>query len=307
MSCCNDGGVLNTGLTNKNYTVSDGLKLWYMQRRADDGTFNGIPQGTQITDAYLTSLIENPDPSKRLYPIGVFRQMEDQRGDAVTESFTDGSSDVTQQGIRAVNGWLVGFPTSYISVLESMKCNQGGFFTTDECGNITGSIASDGSLRPIQINPASIYAPYDKKTDTTIAKIRFQFEFSQLEKDSKLRIYPPSLIDSNVDVNEYEGLKTAFTLSGDLATTGFIIVAYAENGQANGIPVEGWLEADFNVYNNTTEGAVVLDSVTETSPGIYTFDTTTTPMSAGDSITVSGAAIKDTFELQSVTFEIPTP
>lgn len=271
--CACNGSILNTGTPNKQRVVASGVKLIAVRMKADDGTSNEILASDVIDQAYVDALINHEDESKRWYPIGIFDNQDDTRADAVSESFSNGTSGLTQQGVRTYTGWLINYAPHYLKALESFKCQSFGVYAVDSCGGLTGAIAKSGAaLRPIRVNEKSWNPTYVKSTDTVSAKVQLAFEFSQLEKDRYLRVVSDTEITA--DLLDAEGLlPIAATVSG-ITTTGFVAalkVDYDIFLDASKTIVPGWVTADFAVFNKTTNLAVSVTSVTEAPEGTYTF------------------------------------
>lgn len=271
--CACSETLRNTGKPNQQRAVSTGKKLFIVPIIADDGTENGIANTDTINQAFLDALVNNPDPSKRWYPIGTFVNQEDVRGDAITESFSDGSSSITQQGVRAYTGWLKSYAPIYIKNLKSFKCTPFGIYSVDACGDITGSVNKAGTLlRPIQVNEESWNPTYVKGTPTVLPKVQLQFEFAMLEVDESLRTIKAS--DITADFLAAKGLLELVGTPSAEATTGFIIdlkVDYDAFLDADKAQVPGWLLADFDLFNETDGATVTITSVTEAADGVYTF------------------------------------
>ena len=271
--CACTSDPLNTGTPSKQRAVKSGVKLIAVRMKADDGSNNEILATDTIDQAYLDALINNEDESKRWYPIGVFKNQDDVRADAQTESFNDGSSAKAQQGVRTYIGWLLNYAAAYLHQLESWGCVSFGVFVVDQCGAITGSLNSDETaLRPIRVNEKSWDPTYIKATPTTVAKVQLGFEFSQLEKDKSLRVISESEITA--DMLEVEGLLPLTAFSSGISTTGFVIdlrVIFDTFLNTSKEVVPGWVQADFALFNKTTNSSVVITSVTEAPQGTYTF------------------------------------
>jgi len=271
--CACNGSIQNTGTPTKQRVISSGVKLIAVNMKADDGTDNGILASDTIDQAYIDALINNDDKSKRWYPVGIFKNQEDVRADAVTESLSDGSTIITQQGLRTYVGALINYAASYLGALESFKCQSFGLFVVDDCGGLTGSLSKDGlSLRPIRVNENSWNPSFVKATPTVSAKVNLGFEFSQLERDKNLRVISDGEITA--DMLDEEGLlPLKGTISAE-ATIGFEValkVDYDIFQDASKEVVPGWVMADFDLFNKTTNMAVVTTSVTEAPEGYYTF------------------------------------
>jgi hypothetical protein len=270
--CSCDGFLGNTGTPSKQRAVSDSAILIAVPLVADDGTKNQISKSDVIDEAYVSAKINNVDPSKRWYPIGQFTNVTDERADPATESFSDGSSAIVQQGVRTYNGWLVGYAPNYIAQLDTFKCQEFGIFGVDSCGGLTGSISKDGLfLNPIRVNNAS-WNPgqYVKGSDSAAAKVTLSFEFSQLEKDKFLRQIVES--EMTADLLAIEGLRDVnATISGE-STTGFVAALTLPYDEfLNDVDFTGLVVGDFDLFNVTDNAAVVITSTTEAPEGTYTF------------------------------------
>jgi len=271
--CACNGSILNTGTPTKQRVVASGVGLIAVRMKADDGTLNQILASDVIDQAYVDAKINEEDESKRWYPIGNFRNEEDTRADPITETFSDGGSVITQQGVRTYVGWLINFAPAYVGILESLKCFDFGLFVIDSCGAITGSISKDKTaLRPIRVNQNSWEPRYVKATPTVSAKVQLSFEFSQLERDKDLRVISEE--EATADLLDIEGLlPLAAAISGE-AATGFVAalsVDYDIFLNASKEVVPGWVASDFALLNKNTNLTVAITSVTEAPEGTYTF------------------------------------
>lgn len=271
--CACIGSILNTGTPTKQRVIASGVKLIAVRMKADDGTSNEIASNDVVDQAYIDALINNEDESKRWYPIGEFKNNEDVRADPVTESFSDGATMITQQGLRTFTGVLLNYAPAYLKALKSFKCQSFGLYVVDDCGGVTGSMTPDGTaLRPIRVNEKSWNPSYIKASPTVGAKVQLAFEFSQLERDEYLRLISEDEIAGNVlDVEGLLPLKATVT---GISTTGFVAalaVDYDIFQDASKEVVPGWVSADFALFNKTTNLAVAITSVTEAPEGTYTF------------------------------------
>lgn len=271
--CACNGSILNTGTPNKQRVVASGVKLIAVPLKADDGTFNQILASDTIDQAYVDALVNNEDESKRWYPIGNFRNEEDLRADPITETFSDGGSVITQQGVRSYTGWLINFAPAYLEALESLKCFDFGLFVVDSCGALIGAVNVDGTaLRPIRVNQNSWNPTYVKATPTVSAKVQLAFEFSQLERDKNLRVISEN--EATADLLNIEGLLPLAAAISNESDTGFdaaLTVDFDLFLTASQEVVPGWVSADFALFNKTTNSSVAITSVTEAPEGTYAF------------------------------------
>ena len=280
MSCnfcpCN-GRSLNTGTPKNQRIVKSGVKFWIVPIVADDGTKNQILESDTLDASFFGGKINEPDPSKRWYPVGKLRSITDERGDPITETFNDGSSSITQQGIRAYSGMLVDYAPVYKGKLDSLACDDFGIYVIDECGDLVGSFCSNGggagvaALRPIRVNKDSFEARVTKANETLRAKVMVNFEFDQLERDENLRVLLASEMD-NVNLLDYEGL---IDVNADYETVpptvDTITTTVTQDFDTVFIDreVSGLLVANFNIFNLTTNAAVVPSLVAEAPVGTY--------------------------------------
>lgn len=295
---------MNTGTPSEQRVIEDGSLLIVVPLVADDGTKNEIDQNDVIDEAYVSALINNSDPSKRWYPIGAFTNVTDERGDPITESYSDGSSAVTQESVRTWTGWLINYAAKYIENLRGFSCTKFGVFVVDDCGGLIGSISKDATkLQPIKVNNYSWYPSLMKKTDTTAGKVTLSFEFSQLEKDSDLRVILADEMGSDLDLTEIEGLREVEAEVSAITTDGFTaaLTLPFDKFLGGAVSVKGWLLADFELYNETTASSIVITSVTEGPDGTYVFVIPT--QTSADVLTLTG--VKTGFSLGPVTITIP--
>lgn len=271
--CACNGSILNTGTPNKQRVVSSGVKFIAVPLKADDGSFNQILASDVIDQAYLDARINDEDESKRWYPIGKFDNPEDTRADPITETFSDGASVITQQGVRTYVGWLVNFAPVYLEALNSFSCFDFGLFIIDACGALTGVVTKDGTaLRPIRVNQNSWESRYLAATPTVSAKVQLSFEFSQLVADKDMRVISEDEVTA--DLLNAEGLLPLKAEASSVTTTGFVAaltVDYDLFLAASQDEVPGWVAADFALENKTTNTPIVITSVTEAPEGTYTF------------------------------------
>ena len=273
MAFCTCSSTLNnTGKTSKQTSVAAGKVLYAVQLKADDGTVNEIPSDVDFTQEYLDAKINETDETKRWFPIGTFVNNEDTRGDVITESFSDGSTAITQNGVRTYLGLLKSYAPVYVGRLKGFACTDFGIYTVDQCGDWVGSLSSTGTLRPIKVNKESWNPQYIKATDTVKAKVQLGFEFDQIELDEDLRVIEAA--DISADVKNAEGLLPLSAAISSTSTTGFVAaltIEYDKFLDSGKEIVPSWVIGDFILTNKTTNSVITITSVTESPEGTYTF------------------------------------
>ena len=174
----------NTGHPSKQDVISVARKLVFVPLVADDGTRNAIESTETLDQAWLDAKINNPDPSKRWYPVGSFQNVTDERGDPTFETFNDNSRVITVQGLRSFSGMLVNFSSRYKAKLDTLFCLQVGVFSIDDCGNIAGAISTDGTkLFPVKVANATLEARLVKSSGPASGKVMLNFDYDQIEND----------------------------------------------------------------------------------------------------------------------------
>lgn len=273
MSYCNcEAGFGNTRTPKKQLLVNIAKGMFIVPKIADDGTVNKIPSGTIVDAAYITARVNDPDKSKRWYPLQGWKNVTDERADSIFETFTEGTRVKVSDGTRTFNGVIPFAGTIFLGNLEKLgECNDLGVFTLDECKDMIGTLGADGDLYPTCIESGTWDVNYVKGNGNDIsAKVSLQFDIDRVEQDANLRVLKPA---SDVDVLKVEGL---YTLLGDdltgISTTGFTVTINTEYGAFDdSIKQEGLLLADFALYNETAAASVAISSVTESPAGTYTF------------------------------------
>lgn len=272
--CPCTGSLLNTGTPKNQRLIKTGVKLVLVPLVADDGTRNEVLSTDTLDTAFFDGKFQNEDPSKRWYPLGEFRNVTNERADPITESFSDGSSAIVQQGIRTYQGWLIDYAPVYSSKIDSIACSDFGVYVLDECGDFYGSYCAGtvDSLRPIKVNKDSVEARAILQSDTLKAKVQLTFEFSQLEKDSSLRLIKGSELGTGVDLLSYDGFIDAnvdYVTTPPTTTLITAVVTQRYDDVFVDTTVTGLTVADFVIYNLTTAAAVVPSGVVEAPVGTY--------------------------------------
>lgn len=265
----------NTGYPSSQDIIAVGVKLIFVPTFDKDGNRNHIAATDTIDQAYLDGKINNVDPLSRWYPVGDFRDVVDERADPTTQTFNDNSAVITQQGLRSFAGLLINFSSRYQAKLQTLFCQRVSVYYVDVCGNLIGSISSDGTkLYPVRVADATIDPRLVKASGPNVGHINLMFNISQIEQDKNLRMIRQS--DVSADFLSAEGLRdVTATLSGPTTTELVAALEYQFDGFSTGgasrvTPLNGWVTADFNLYNVTTASAVTIDTLTEAPLGTYT-------------------------------------
>lgn len=307
---CSGGGKQNTGVNAKSIVPKVAKKMFFVPMLANDGTRNEIANTDTIDAAYLTAKLNASDSSKRWYPTGTWVNVDRPTPDDITESFNDGSSSITGQNPKTFTGFLLNTPYSYIQVLENLACDRIGVYFIDACGSPVGEKDSTGTkLYPVEINRSSLSFKPVEATDTTTFKLQLTFEIKQSVKDQRMAMVKESAL-GDADFLGAEGLLDVDASDATaITTTGFTTSLSVDcGGFIESTAVEGFVLADFDLYNVTQDAAIVITSVTESPAGTYVFvipAQTSADVLRLTSATSGDAFVKEGFEIVALDITIP--
>lgn len=272
MSVCSCNVTLgNTGTPNCYPVMGVTKKAFIVPYYDDAGSVNRIDLSTLTFDqTYLDGKINATDDSQRWFPLPEFKNVEDVKGDSLTESFNDGSVVFIQEGARTFNAVMLKQSSVFLGKLKEARCTEIGVFFVDQNGNFIGSQIEEGFLYPIKIDENTWNPVLMKSTDTTIQKIMLSFEFDRNELDENLRMITANSITA--DLLNSRGLLDVNAAYSAISTTGFTATMTLDYGNVlDPLKFKGAVLADFTLYNETTAASVVITSVTESSDGVYDF------------------------------------
>jgi hypothetical protein len=235
------------------------------------GALNVINCNTEtINDAYIAAKINEPDPSKRWYPITKLENVVVEKADTAVETAPSGTIKKIREGIRSMTAekWDTGL--EYAGRLSSANCSAFSVFVIDDCSRPVGYSVNEGILRPLPVIGDSWDAIFQLATDTTGFKVNISFQFDRSISEATWRMIEDDLILTNL--NNVDGLVD---VKGDgltsVTATTFTIDVLAITGNTKSTPVEGKVTADFELTNLTTGATITITSATETSAGTYDF------------------------------------
>jgi len=296
---CNCASIMtNTGIDcTPQLTVTK--KLILQPLYDSTGVANFIDLTSAVNAALFTGLINQADPSKRIYPLPELKDIADTRNAPVTQKSKDDSQVYVRDGIRTFEGMIIGGNASFQlkAKIEAARCGLMGAYMVDRLGNITGIASSDGTkLYPIPMDSNSIAATWIQPTDTTVQAIKLEFNFDPSMLDSCIRMIAATEIP-DVNVLTLRGLVNVYPVFSNLATTGVTVQLITEYGTPiNPTTVKGLVVAtDFispdsdtaaNAYrSNNTPADVPITGAEEAYPNGGSYDVLfTTPATTGDVI-----------------------
>ena len=281
---CNcNGQIGNTGFPNvKPFGLTSGVFL--MPILASDGTRNGFDLTSATLPADLLAAINNPDPSKRLYPFSNLRNVTHNEADPNYETADNGERFKTRDGVKTVTFECWGVNEQFYAKVAD-NCVNFGVYLVDVCGNLKGQ--KEGTdLYPRPVNRYSYDAKFMDATADTGTKVMIQMDYSLLTNDGDQWMIPADLFApySALELNGMIDVNLDITVEDD---TTLIVKATFDYGNAVvQLPWTGAVVGDFTAKNVTTGLNITIASVTEstTTPGTYTL---TIPAQAnGDACTL---------------------
>jgi len=304
--CKCDTGIVNSGIPSCVSGFGRIAKLFFVYQVATDGTSNAIPCSQTIDETYLTSKLNEADPSKRWYPTDKISNVTEVRNDPTTETI-DNIDSIVEQGSRTFNGFFVGKAAStptYLKFLKSVQCPSVMYFGIDVNGTIVGVetlLSGAAALTGINIQPQTLNSRPVPATATTLAKNEITFSVDSLVQDETIAYISADQITA--DLLNANGLIDVTLIEGAAATVGTanVLASFIYGSLCNKEKFEGATGADFLINNVTTSSVVTVTGATEASGGNY--ELTFAAQTAGDVLNIQVS--KEGFSSNVVTITIP--
>ena len=307
--CDCNASLGNSGVPNCVYIPNVTYKMFITPTFDSTGAKNFIDTTATLDSTFFDDLLNagrsgatNTDEKQRIYPIGAFKNVEDVRGDDVTESFNDNSTSFIQEGTRTFTGIIIDRPSpTLLGKMKSWRCSQISAYIIDIDGNIYGNGSESGKLFPIRLDSETWSPKFMKTADATVAKIQLDFTYAKDEADEDLKMILAD--ETTPDVRDLNGLIDVNAgAATSISTTGFATELTFDYGSAVSSQLfKGAVLADFDLYNETTTSSIVITSVTENPDGTYTF--VIPAQTSADVLTLN--LQKDGFEMTALSITIP--
>lgn len=301
--CTCNVGLSDTGRPGCEKIPNIAAFLVLVEIKDSDGNYNSISESAVIDDTYIDALVNNADSSKKWFPVGEFKNVEDIKNDTTKQTLNDGTNIRIREGSRSFTGSLFNASPVYLEALKSVYCVDFGVFIIDIDGSIYGKISADGTeLRPIRVDKDTFDPKYMKTTDSEASNISVYFEFNRLEKDEDIRVIGAGSTES--DLTQITGVESVTGVVSNEAVTSFTLTTEIDNGAFFGSDkdaVKGLVAADFSLYNEDSMAVVVVLTATESSDGVYDITYATQPSTN----TLTANFDKDYFQMDDVSVLIP--
>ena len=297
--CACNAGISNTGRPNCVPLFSITSSMIIVPLTANDGTKNRIDLNAPIP--VWSTLINEPDASKRWFPLPAFENVELPKADSQFEEANSGRMAFLRQGKRSFSGelWSEDSTPTFLGKLEKTRCVDFGVYFIDVNGNLIGSEV-DGYLYPIAVDSPSWNPTFMFATDSTVQKIMLAFDVNRLFDESTM--YMITGDEAGVDFTTLDGLvDVVLTVVGTVGQALTTLNAEFCYGTAfNKIDYVGATNpTDWSITDGVTIFAP--DAVTETADGVYVLDYTTQGFGAGVPLTFNVSRVGFIGEVAGVT------
>ncbi len=298
MSCkCNcASGLANLGYANCDLLYGITTKLILLPLVGSTGAKNFYDPAVTLDQAYLDGKINAVNPADRWYPTPLIENVLDETGDATYDTAESGTAYFIKDGVRKVTGYFFEVSQKFACKLSENTCVKFGVFMVDNCGNVLGVDKGDGKLYPIPVQ--AFTSKFMPKTNTSVAKAMFSFEFLQTVTPCSLEGVASEYIDA--DVLGANGLLSA-QLNVISSTAGILNVKItSEYGSfGNKAGVKGLVLSDLVSLLNVTQGTTLTASALTESlseDGVYTITYNGAGVAVTDKIKATFTAVIDGFD-----------
>ncbi len=218
-----------------------------------------------MDEDYFNDRVNDPDPSKRWYPLPKYVNVTDERADSIMEEFDDQSSIRIQSGPRSISALIIKTSNAFLGKLKGWGCKEFGTFKVDKTGGITGE-KEGNKLYPITVDDQSWDPKLVPATDKTVQKVmvKYKLDIDVADEDLEM-ITAGSIVGFNM--LRIEGLLDLDAEFSDTTTTGTHVKITTDYGDAiNKEKVPGLLAADmklYNIHDDPTKATPITFTITE--------------------------------------------
>ena len=286
IGCDCNAGLSNTGRPNCVPVFSITSSMIVVPITANDGTKNRIDLNAPVP--VWSDLVNEPDASKRWFPLPAFENVELPKADSLFEEANSGRMAFVRQGKRSFSGelWAEDSTPTFLGKLQKSRCVDFGIYIVDVNGNLIGSEV-DGYLYPIPVDNPSWDPRFMFATDSTVQKIMLGFDFDRLFEESTM--YMITVDEAGLDFTTLDGLVDVVLTLNSITTTIMEVDAEFCYGTAyNKIDYVGaGSPSDWTLIETAGGTPVAIDAVNEISDGVYTIDYTTAGLAPGVELKLS--------------------
>lgn len=275
-------GMLNTGQACVP-VMKVQKKFIAVQTYDSTGTLNEIDlTGGPFNAAYFSARVNDVDPSTRWYPLPEVKNVTNERGESLMETFGDQTKVFIEQGVRTVTAMIIASdaPPQMVRKIRGMRGIGISIFAVDKENNLIGKVGSSATkFSPIELESDTIDAILVLSQDEAIQKIKLSFDININEDDAQMAMIQSTELDYNVSL--LRGLIDVTSEISAISTTSFTSELRTDGGTPlNPVLVKNLVSADFvssdsgtpsRLYNVDDALDVTIISVVESPAGVYTF------------------------------------
>lgn len=275
--------------------VSNGAVLGFYQ--VADGTINQIPEGTDLTQAYVEGKFNETDFKDRWYQLPRNYMVVNERAEDDKEDIEGISKRTGEAGTRTRTFQLIGKDATpeALAYLRSLQCRGLAFFDLTKKNQIVGTNIGDGNLRMTKIEDDTFEVIATYASEGVIEKIMVTWVIDETELDEEQDYIPSALITYQPRF-WYQSAPQQVCISyvDQDALTDIVVTLKWMRNKFNPDGLTGFVAADFNteesntpatVYNKTTSSNVTVTVVESSDPDQYTL-TLAAPQNEGDEILI---------------------
>lgn len=267
MSLCKE--LQNLGAATCKNPMQIAKRLILVPELGSSGSANEIATTAGVTKTALQALFDASNKSDRYYPTPLIENVENLRAETTFHEFNSGTKLAVKEGIKHFVGYL---PVEHPQLLEGLKAWEGqdfGIFIIDKDANFIYQTDSATKLKvkPFAVDGNSFVATYIEPTDTEVAMLKIEFDYSVAAKDEYMRYIDADDLDFNGLGSDVYALHTV-TGTPASSTASTITVALATE---YGTAVTGLTDSEISCVDDSGD-AVTVSDVTESTatPGTYT-------------------------------------
>lgn len=240
----------------------------------EDGTKNYIDISNPATlGATVLALTSASTPMlERLYPLPFAENVAREKTETTFDTPPSGNMYRAQEGLRqnVMEFYAQNASFAFARELKEFGCTKMGYFSADINGTLEGYLDDNDPTKfyPLPMMQGSFDQMYMYATDTTVQRLKVQFNLQRSFEETN--IYYITANDLGYPATDLVGLIPASVVVSSITSTGATFtVTEKGNNAIDKKPIEGLLNADFDVINQTDGSTVILTGLTEGAPGVY--------------------------------------
>jgi hypothetical protein len=230
----------------------------------DLAVLNAAPFNGNVK-AYLQSLIEETDKSKRLYPYPTAHNFEPTADEQRSQQVDVNKFIELGQGQRSMVMTMHEVNHGFIDVIKKHNCHELVVYIVDINGNIRGfrepidkGNVDTSKLYGSIVQKSRFYGTPITATSENVEAVQLTMFFDLYQSDGDVRL----LETKDRSVLRLTGLITAIATISNITGTSFDLQVITETGAASGLIIDSLGSTDVVLTNETTQDPVTITSMT---------------------------------------------